>query len=150
MFMDNEIFDHEDKYYRLKSVVGQPSQAETSSLSTERLEQQLHRILKHLQQNHSDLDTVLPSPNTDKFREVHRCVLYHRSGHLNKIMLPLNVFILESVSLQLILFLMIKYECISLAPCALQSMIKSEMPVVLHAAGVLEEEETQPVIFEAW
>lgn len=65
-------------------------------------------------------------------------------------MLPLNVFILESVSLQLILFLMIKYECISLAPCALQSMIKSEMPVVLHAAGVLEEEETQPVIFEAW
>lgn len=38
MFVDNEIFDHADKFYRLKSVVGQPSQAETHNLSRERLE----------------------------------------------------------------------------------------------------------------
>lgn len=38
MFMDNEIFDHADKCYKLKSVVGQPNWAETHNLSTERLE----------------------------------------------------------------------------------------------------------------
>lgn len=109
----------------------------------------MQRILKHLQQNHSDLETILSSSNTDKFREIHRCVLNHRSECLNT-MVPLDVFILESVSLQLILFLIIRDKCISLAPFALQCMIKSEMPVMLHAAVVLEGKKTQPVRLEAW
>lgn len=82
------------------------------------------------------METILSSSNIDEFREVHKCVLHHRSGHLNTVV-SLNVFILESVSLQLILFLLIRYKCISLAPCVLQCMIKSEIPVMLHAAVVL-------------
>lgn len=73
-----------------------------------------------------------------------------RTGYLNIIMAPLDVFIPESVSLQWILFLIIRYKCISLAPCALQCKIKSEMSVMLHAAVVLEGEKTQPVRFKAW
>lgn len=46
--------------------------------------------------------------------------------------------------------LMIRYKFRSLAPCALQCMIKSEMPLMLPAAVVLEMEKTQHVRLEAW
>lgn len=69
--------------------------------------------------------------------------------HLNR-MVPLDVLILKSVSLQLILFLITRYKCISLAPCAVQYIIKSEMPLMLHAAVILEREKIQPVRLGAW
>jgi len=45
IFVDNELFNHVDKCFRQASVVEQPIQTETHNFSTERLEQQLQRIL---------------------------------------------------------------------------------------------------------